>query len=343
MSFTATSTKRCPKCNKLGIVINSNNNLVPGICIECLQKEVKWNDLNSVDMFCRTFNFPFVPDSWIRISNELKENSFETYIQTIMDEHKNNPEYADPESRKELWSSVNKIWNRNMEFKEILSSMESVKDDWLRIQESKWGPGYEFSEYLRLEDITNSTIRSTGTTNPLAVDTIRKLAATSIRMDRAIKDGEIKEAAELSKMYQILIKSGGLEDIVDVTSDTDVISNIADLCNYLEDNGFEFQYYDKVSRDIVDKTIQDQQQWVRRLVLDSTGIIQQQYQVIEDSYRTKAENDKYQEATTKVTLEDIIREKQEKQNEEIDKELEEEDYDFSDDDLDDDMTTKRWM
>lgn len=329
------STKRCPKCNKLGIVVNSNNPLSPGICKECLASTVPWNNLQAVDVFCRTYNIPFNPDKWIKIANEMKEDTYETYVSVVMEEYRNNPNYVIEKDNADLWGKVNEIWNRNLEFKEILVEIESIKEDWLKIQQAKWGPQYTFTEYLRLEDITNNTIRSTGATSPLIIDTIRKLATTSVMIDRMIEQGEVKAAAEFSKMYQTFIKSGGFEDIIDVSSETDVIANVADLCNHLEENGFQFKFYDKVERDVVDKTIADQQKWVRRFVLDNAGIIQQEYEIISDSYKQKIENDKHEEATKKLTLEEIIEQKKKGINEELDNSLEEEDFFFDEDDIDD--------
>lgn len=330
------STKRCPRCNKLGIVVNSNNPLSPGICTDCLAELVSWKDLKAVDNWCRTYNIPFNPDKWIRMSKELEDQTFKEYINVIMDEYKSDPNYKEQEDNGELWKKVNSIWHRNLEFEELLTEIESIKDGWLKIQQSKWGPQYEFSEYLRLEEITNSTIRSTGTTNPLTIDTIRKLATTSVMIDRAISQGEVKDAAEYSKMYQAFIKSGGFEEMINVSGSQDVIANIADLCNYLEEKNFNFPFYDGVSRDIVDKTILDQQNWIRKFVVDNAGIIQQEYEIISDAYENKIENDKYQEATSKVTLEELIEQKKRGINEEIDQELENEDFSLEEGDLNED-------
>lgn len=330
-----TSTKRCPSCNQLGIIVNSNNPISPGICRECLSKLVPYNNLKEVDKWCRTYNIPFNPDKWVKMAEVFKQDTFEKYLEVVMEENKSAFFYKSDKDNSDLWGQVNEIWNRNLEFNDILREIESIKDGWLKIQRAKWGPNYEFSEYLKLEDITNSTIRSTGTTNPLTIDTIRKLATTSVMIDRAIENGEVKEAAEYSKMYQNFIKSGGLEDIVDVASDKDVISTVSDLCNYLEENGFQFKYYDNVARDIVDKTIENQQQWTRRFVIDSAGLIQQEYDIIKDAYQSEMEKDKTKKATEEISIEDIIEKKKQGLNEELDKELENEDFDFEEDDMDD--------
>lgn len=200
---------------------------------------------------------------------------------------------------------------------------------------SKWGTQYTMSEYLRLEELTNNTIRSTGTTNPLQIDTIRKIATASVLTDRALQEGEVKDAAEYTKMYQSFIKSGGLNELVDMSNDEDVIATVADLCNYLEDNDFQFKFYDGVDRDIVDRTIKDQQDWTRRFVLDSAGIIQQEYEMIADSWKAKLENDKTSEATSRITLEEIVEARKQKMQQEIDEEFEEEDYAFNESDLSD--------
>lgn len=331
------STKKCPLCNRLGRVVSSNNSLSPGICLDCLERLVPYTDLVSVDKFCRTYDIPFLPDKWMRIAEEMREGVFEHYVTVVMDEYKNDLSYKEKNDNSSLWSTVNQQWNRNMDFKQILLEMESIKEGWLKIVRSKWGSQYEFSEYLRLEDIYNNTVSSVGSTSPLTLDTIRKLAVTSVMIDKALEQGEVKAAAEYSKMYQTFIKTGGFEDMVDAASDTNVISNVADLCNYLEENGFEFTFYDKVPRDVVDKTILDYQQWMRRFVLDSAGIIQQEYEIISDSWKTKIENDKYDEATSKLTLEEIIDQKKRGINEEIDDSLENEDFDFDEDDVDDEF------
>ena len=200
---------------------------------------------------------------------------------------------------------------------------------------AKWGPQYTVTELLRLEELTNDTIRKTGVTNPLQIDTIRKIAVSSVLVDQALQRGEVKEAAEYSKMYQSYIKSAGFDEMLDVNNEDDVISTVADLCNYLEQNNFQFKFYDNVSRDIVDRTIVDQQNWIRRFVTDSAGIIQQEYEMISDAWKAKLENDKTDQATSQITLEEIVNTRKQQEQQVIDSEDEEEDFFFDEDDLND--------
>lgn len=107
--MTYTSTKKCPKCNTLGVVVNSNNPLVAGLCKDCLKKLVNCKDLVSADQFCKTYNIPFNPDKWVRMAEDLGSDMFETYIQVVMDEYKNDPDYKSANDNSSLWENVNKI------------------------------------------------------------------------------------------------------------------------------------------------------------------------------------------------------------------------------------------
>lgn len=321
-----TNIRSCPICKQVGKIINSNNPLSPGICEKCLSEMVDGKDLKQVDFFCRTYNIPFNPDTWIRIYSQAGNLSFEHYVQVVSDEHALNFTYKCSDDNAPVWDQINAIWRKNWTHGELLQQIQSIKDDWLKQMHIKWGPSYEFTEYLKLENLFNNTIQGTGTTSPLTIDIIKKIAVVSVLMDRSLINGEIEEAGKYSKMHRDLIKAAGLEEMIDVT-ENDVISTVSDLCNYLEQKGFKFDFYDGVKRDIVDMTIEDIKEWTVNYVRDATGI-QQTYAMVEDSFKTSLEVNKTSEATSKVTLEDLIRAKKEGANEKLDAELESEEWDL---------------
>ena len=190
----------------------------------------------------------------------------------------------------------------------------------------KWGPQYEFTDSLKLEHLYNSTARSVGTTSPLTLDIIKKIAVISVQMDHALENGEIKEAGDYAKMHRDLIKSAGLEEMIDVGGGEN-INTVADLCNYLEEKGFQFSFYDKVPRDVVDKTIADMQEWTVNLVTNATGI-KQEYEMIKDAYSEKMEQEKTDVATALTTLDDLIENKRKAINAEVDDTLESDDFEL---------------
>lgn len=66
----------------------------------------------------------------MRIAEDLGNEMFVPYIETVMEEHKKQPNYflKEEQDNSALWDRVNKLWNRNMEFVEILHEIESIKD-----------------------------------------------------------------------------------------------------------------------------------------------------------------------------------------------------------------------
>jgi len=166
-------------------------------------------------------------------------------------------------------------------------------------------------------------------------DAIKKACKLSVALDRAIVSGSPKEINDLSSSYQKFIKTAQIDQII-TESSRDVISNVSELVAYLEENNFEFKYYDGATRDVVDKSIKDIQQYLRRLVLDNTGL-EAVFEQINDSYKKELEIKESSESFEKVPLEDLYQAGMDSQNSEIDEELEEEDINediFSDDEDD---------
>ena len=73
----------------------------------------------------------------------------------------------------------------------------------------------------------------------------------------------------------------------------------------MKQNGFQFQFYDNNSRDEVDRTIKDMQEYLRKLVLESTGL----GTLLEEMARTRiqnAEQDLTNQAAEKMSLDDLM-------------------------------------
>jgi hypothetical protein len=105
----------------------------------------------------------------------------------------------------------------------------------------------------------------------MQIDAIKKACRLSVALDRAITTGESKSINELSKSYQNFVKTAQIDDII-TNASKDVISNVSELVAYIEEQGFEMPYYDGVERDVVDISMNDIKDYLRRLVIDNTGL-----------------------------------------------------------------------
>lgn len=317
---------KCPFCKRTKNLLKSNNPIVAPICLDCLNEQIDPNNLKLANFFCKTFNIPFDPNKWLEIAKEEREKTFEVYCRVIADEHPNTLYNTD--STDLLWEKANAEWEKIQTHAQLIQEIIPIKEGWLQMMQIKWGTRFTFQQYLELENLYTSTIKAAGITNPLTMAIIKKIAIANVDMNTALDELDVKAATNYNKIISDLIKSAGIEQMVDVGS-TEVISTVSELCQYLEDNGFQFRFYDGVSRDIVDATIEDQKEWTRNFVLGATGI-QQTYELIEDAYKNALEETKTTEAVNKISLDEIVSEKLQGINREFDAELDQDDFDIGD-------------
>jgi len=209
-----------------------------------------------------------------------------------------------------------------------------IKEAYLLRNRIKWGSNYTFEELISLENLFVNTLNANDVSNPMQIDAIKKACKMSVSLDRAIISGDSKEINELSKAYQNFVKTAQIDQIISAASQ-DVISNVSELVDFIEKNGYKFKYYDDVARDVVDKSINDIKEYLKRLVLDATGL-EIVFESINDSLKKqdaiKADAASYQA----VPLEDLYQAALNKNNDLFDEELEKEQFqDLEEDDLDD--------
>ena len=123
-------------------------------------------------------------------------------------------------------------------------------------------------------------------------------------MDEAIRAKDVKGLKDLSTSYATFSKQADLEGMINETK-TDDITTVAELYQYMEDNGFQFKFNDGFSRDEVDRTIKDMQSFLRTLVLESTGL----QPLLEEMMRKKmetVEEERTAQLTSETTLEDML-------------------------------------
>jgi hypothetical protein len=216
---------------------------------------------------------------------------------------------------------------------ELIANIAPIKEGYILRNKIKWGSNYTFEELIELENLFVNTLKANDISNPMQIDAIKKACKLSIALNRAIIGGESKEINELSKAYQNFIKTAKIDEIITAAS-KDVISNVAELVDFIEKSGYQFQYYDNVERDIVDRSINDIKQYIRRVVSDATGleiIFEAMNNALKTEDAVKADAESYE----RVPLEEIYQNALEKTSEDFDNTLEKEEIeDFTEDDED---------
>lgn len=309
----------CPITNKPDKLLYSNSLIAP-IGLTYLESQVDYRNLLNADKFCRTYDIPFDPNMWIKaIRFEDGKNILYNYVKH-MEPKIQELQLKYKTSTESIWKEVNTEWEKGLTHKMLLDRIGDVKELFIERASMQWGPTFTFDELIRLENQFQSTMQNFEISNPLQIDAVKKAAITSVKIDRIMtSDGDVRELKDLATAYQTFAKLAKIDEMLE-TSETDVIRTVADLSRYLEENGFEFKFYDNVERDIVDRTINDLKLYTKTLVMESTGLDETLHLITK-----KLEEQKQSEADLKAFAEKpldlLISEAREKEQAEIDEEL----------------------
>ena len=312
-------TGKCAICGASTALMPSNNPLVPSACPRCIQEKLDLRNLEQADLFCRTYNYPFNPNMWIKSIQEDDKHILQNYQRFYLD----TLEVKDYISTtKEVWKDANKEWEKSLTHLQLLEKISHIKESFLDRGRIKWGTNFSFEELIQLENLFTTTISSFDINNPMQIDAIKKACKASLLLDKAMFEGDVDHIKNLTSAYQQFVATAKIDEMIE-SAQTEVIRTVADLAQYLEDNNFEFTFYDNHDRDIVDKTIRDMKEHLRTLVLESTGL-EQTLEMINKKY-TEGQGEKANLAASKeIPLEEIMAKAKSEYNEEIDSELEDE-------------------
>ncbi len=322
-----TNDLRCGICGA-NRAFPTNNPLGMDICDECCAINLDKENIKDIDFFCRTVNLPFDPELWMQIYNG--EKPFENYANILMS---NNETLFYNGSTSDLWSKANAEWEKIKKHEMLLSKIEPLKDGFMTLAEVKWGSNYSFAQYLKMENLLNSTISALQIDNPLTIDTIQKACKIGMEVERAIEQQDVKAIKELTASYSSFMKAADMNEIVTANS-KDTIRTVSDIVSYMEELGFKPRYFDGVERDIVDATINDIKKYIQTLVVESTGLtemltsMKRQREMADDMNREE-------EATAELPLEELLKMQTNSQfeNDELDLEMSAFEEDEDDDEL----------
>lgn len=312
-------TGKCAICGANTALMPSNNPLVPSACPKCIAEKIDLKNLEQADLFCRTYNLPFNPNMWIKSIQEDDKHIIQNYQRFYLDTLETK-EYIS--NTKEVWKEANKEWEKSMTHAQLLERISHIKDSFLDRGRIKWGTNFSFEELVQLENLFTTTVGSFDINNPMQIDAIKKACKASLLLDKAMLEGDVENIRNLTSAYQQFVATAKIDEMIE-SAQTEVIRTVADLAQFLEDNNFEFTFYDNHDRDIVDKTIRDMKEHLRTLVLESTGL-EQTLEMIQKKY-TEGQQEKTNLAAAKeIPLEEIMAKAKSEYNEEIDSELKDE-------------------
>lgn len=271
-------TKNCGLCSKVKLVQEFvpagesclfSINDVSSICYDCVTERVEFNDLDAVNKLCQYLDMPFLANEWLTIYKQSDDKRYilETYIKKVRES-----EYA-----KSTWKEYTLIWDKARETDTVLAQLPALSADLFLYLRKKWGSYEDFGveDYLKMESYEKNTLNYYNFRDEARRDMIRKLALVSVLIDKKLAAGDTREVSTLISSYQSLMKESGIQNAVQ--NDTETIESLSELIAFLEEHNWLMDYKVTESRDIVDATIRNFQQYVQALVSGSGEEITQMY------------------------------------------------------------------
>ncbi len=257
------------------------------VCLECIAEKVDRHDLSSIDKMCQFLDVPYDANLWIEYEEKYEKLGplLQNYCAALC-----SGKYAECD-----WFKQNKMWDKCREYDGLTEELSSIHGELLLFLRKKWGhmEGFLLDEYLRMEEYERHTLEHYPFKDEARRDMVRKLAKLSAVADHALSQGENKEATTVLQSYNTLMRELGIKS--ETSGSENTIESLSELVGYLERTGFLLNYKVSENRDIVDSTLSNMQQYVRRLFSDSAETVNEMFN------SKKASN----ESGTTITDDDI--------------------------------------
>ncbi len=233
-----------------------------GWCNQCVTKYLKDNEFSwtAVDSICRWADIPFIVREWIRLS-EL--NSEETIWQTY------SKVFAGQEYEELGWVDYNKQYKRLQEVGLIEEEIPLVREQKYAELRRQWGANYDEEELNYLEDLYKGLLTSQNINGALQVDQARKLCKLSCEIDSRIRLGD-KDVDKFLSSYDRLVKTA--EFTPKNAKNAADFDSFAEVALWLEKRGRQNKFYDGTTRDVIDETLKNIQNYNQRLYINEGGI-----------------------------------------------------------------------
>ena len=148
----------------------------------------------------------------------------------------------------------------------VLSNAEKLK---LR---TKWGKNYSVDEWLYLEKLYTEMTESFDIQTAAHVDNLKMLCKTSLKANQLLDLGDIEGANKMLKTYDTLMKQGKFSAAQNKAESNDFVDSIGELVLMCEKDGFIPRFYTDGPQDKVDRVLQDNQLYLRQLVMEELNL-----------------------------------------------------------------------
>lgn len=267
------------------------------ICNDCIDKMIseKEGDWSFIDKLCQMADIPFVPKEWQNISDLNPVGAFYKYAQIFL-----SSEYEGV-----AWSDYFDLYRRLREANKLENELPGISDDKRARLQKTWGNTYDDEALEYLDNLYQGLLATQNINGKLQMDQAQKICKMSYEIDRRIEEGS--DFDKLLSSYDKLVKAA--EFTPKNAKNINDFDTFGEAVRWMEKNGWRNRFYDNVTRDIVDETIKNYQNFVQRLYTNESTIGEEITRRIEALKTTaKLEQEDYYDTNKEYDLDKFERE-----------------------------------
>lgn len=230
------------------------------LCNDCLrgilqEAEFHWD---VVEKICQYADIPFVPAKFEELRAVHGDDVFPIYAEVFLSE----------EFEGLGWGDYFKEFKRLQREGFIEEELPELREAKTKELKDKWGPNYDDEALNYLENLYNGLLMTQNVNGALQGDQALKICKISYELDCRIREGT--DFDKMLTAYDKLVKTAEFTP-KNVKSASD-FDSVGELFRWLEKRGWKNKYYDGVSKDVVDETIMNIQNYNQRLYTHESGI-----------------------------------------------------------------------
>ena len=262
-------TKQCALCGMLlstesfarSHSIFYKDGYIP-ICHDCATTYLKENDFSweAIDKLCQWADIPFIVREWER----LREINTDEAIWAVYSKV-----FADSVYQNFGWGSYDKEYRKLREVGLVEEEIPEVREQKYRELRLKWGANYDDQDLNYLESLYKGLLASQNVNGALQIDQAQKICKLSLEIDSRIRSGD-KDVDKFLSSYDRLVKTA--EFTPKNTKDAVDFDSFAEVAFWLEKRGRQNKFYDNTTRDVIDETLKNIENYNQRLYINEGGI-----------------------------------------------------------------------
>lgn len=235
------------------------------ICADCLDTWIQGDPSNEdagnwarVNKLCQWADIPFVPKEWARLYEQNPHGAFVVYAQIFTDQ-----QYEDLG-----WQDYFDAYRDLKDQGKIARELPEIDEANRKVRQDRWGHNYDDEALDYLDSLYNGLMSTQNVNGALQIDQALKICKLSYEIDCRIREGN--DFDKVLSAYDKLVKTA--EFTPKNVKNVNDFDTVGELIKWLEKKGWMCGYYDGVSRDVVDETIKNIQNFNQRLYVNETGI-----------------------------------------------------------------------